>query len=160
MRRILILLLLLTGPAVAGPGYGEVSHETSTLVRLGAGGVLMVATEINGALKAEFLLDTGAATVVLTGDAFARLRGADVIRDADMVGGVHSYTMADGMERQWQTFTLRTVRVGGVTLANVRGSTSPEGRWNLIGQSFLSRLKSWHFDNLSGELLLEPRPIK
>jgi clan AA aspartic protease (TIGR02281 family) len=118
-----------------------------------------VPVEVDGALTAPFMVDSGAAPVLLTADMYARLRALGAIRDEDL-RPPQSFTMADGAVHQWPTFMLRSLKVGGVTIENVHAAAKPTSMGSaLLGQAFLERLKAWHVDNTSHELVLEPRDL-
>jgi hypothetical protein len=150
MKHLLALLLLVATPAQA---------ESSTVKLSPGNGVLHVTVEVDGALTAPFMVDSGASSVLLPLDMFVRLRGLGAIRDTDMLG-VQAFVMADGVQHQWQTFMLRSLRVGSVTIENVRATAmATPGGEPLLGQAFLGRLASWHVDNTVHELVLEPREV-
>jgi clan AA aspartic protease (TIGR02281 family) len=166
MRATLTILLLLTaaGPAVADPFAGPTVATVPIFTRPAPAPEAhrvkfdadwRVAVEVNGALTADFVVDTGSAPVMLSADLFAKLRSAGAIRDADM-DGMMTFTMADGVQRQWRVFMIRSLKVAGVVVENVSGAASTAGR-PLLGRSFLQRLQSWHVDNISGELVLGKR---
>ena len=54
-----------------------------------------------------------------------------------------------------QLFRIRSLNVGGHTLSNVLGSVAPASASLLLGQSFLSRFKSWSIDNGRHVLVLK-----
>ena len=66
--------------------------------------------------------------------------------------GAKNFMVADGATVTSQTFRFRSLQVGGAVVTNVAGHT---GRVSLLGQSFLSRFRSWSVDNARHELLLE-----
>jgi predicted aspartyl protease len=68
--------------------------------------------------------------------------------------GQKTYVLADGSMVPSQTFRIRSLKVGNRVLENVNGSTSEKG-FLLLGQSFLSRFKSWSVDNNKHALVLE-----
>jgi aspartyl protease family protein len=86
----------------------------------------------------NFLVDTGATTVVLNASQGRRL-GLDYRMDGTIV----SVVTASGVERGYQ-IKLRSVKVGQIELTNVEatvvdGAFPPEA---LLGMSFLGRLES------------------
>ncbi len=68
--------------------------------------------------------------------------------------GKQTYTLADGSTLPSQQFTIRSLKVGDRILENVIGSIAPVSGSLLLGQSFLSRFKSWSIDNERHALLL------
>jgi predicted aspartyl protease len=69
--------------------------------------------------------------------------------------GQRTYTLADGSTAPSDTFILREMRVGNHTVRNVRASVSGSLDGTLLlGQSFLTRFKSWTLDNSAHALVL------
>ena len=66
-----------------------------------------------------------------------------------------TYILADGSQVPSQTFRIRSLKVGGRIVENVTGSVSSSKSPLLLGQSFLSRFKSWSIDNTEHVLVLE-----
>ena len=75
------------------------------------------------------------------------------IQKSDFIGQ-QTYTLADGSTVPSETFRIRSLRVGSITLENIVGSVAPPQGSLLLGQSFLSRFKSWSIDNSKGVLAL------
>ncbi len=68
--------------------------------------------------------------------------------------GKQTYRLADGSSLPSQQFTIRSLQVGDRVLENVTGSIAPVSGSLLLGQSFLSRFKSWSIDNERHALVL------
>jgi clan AA aspartic protease (TIGR02281 family) len=120
------------------------------------GGIFVVPVELNGTMTLDFAIDSGAADVSVPADVFSTLKRTGTIKESDFIGQ-RTYVLADGTKSQSATFTIRSLKVGGVVLENVTASVAPSQGSLLLGQSFLSRFKSWSIDNTTHELLLEPR---
>ena len=67
------------------------------------------------------------------------------------------YILADGSKSESFTFAIRSLKVGGIIIENVRAGVAPQQGSLLLGQSFLERFKSVSFDNTKHVLLLEPK---
>jgi aspartyl protease family protein len=95
-----------------------------------------------------FMADTGASIVVLTYDG-AKQAG---LSPHNLDFSAHAQT-ANGVARV-APVTLDRVRVGDITVRNVRAAVAEKGMLstNLLGMSFLGRLKSFHIQD--GELVL------
>ena len=119
------------------------------------GGTFVVPVQINGAITLDFTVDSGAADVSVPADVFSTLARTGTIKDSDIIGE-QTYVLADGSKSQSVTFTIRSLKVGGKVVENVRGSVAPSRGSLLLGQSFLERFKSWSIDNTKHVLLLEP----
>ena len=76
------------------------------------------------------------------------------LRDTDFLGE-QTYVLADGSKVPSKTFRIRSLKVGSKTLENIVGSIAPVQGALLLGQSFLSRFKSWSIDNQKQALILE-----
>ena len=63
--------------------------------------------------------------------------------------------LADGSKASSRILRLRSVKVGDVTIEDVRANETPENSPLLLGQSFLRKLKSWSMDNGRHALVIE-----
>ncbi len=120
------------------------------------GGTFVVPVEINGAITLDFTVDSGAADVSVPADVFSVLRRKSTIQDSDIIGE-QEYVLGDGSKFKSFTFAIRSLKVGGIVIDNVRGGVTPQAGSLLLGQSFLERFKSVSFDNTKHVLLLEPK---
>jgi predicted aspartyl protease len=68
------------------------------------------------------------------------------ITDTDFIGE-KTYVLANGSEQHTATFMIKSLKVGGIVVENVRGGVAPAQGSLLLGQSFLERFKSWSIDN-------------
>jgi len=117
------------------------------------GGTFKVPVTINGQLTLKFVVDSGAADVSIPTDVVGTVVRTETITDADFLGK-QTYQMADGSTVPSMRFVIRSLKVGDKTLENVTGSIAPVAGSLLLGQSFLSRFKSWSIDNQRGALVL------
>ncbi len=147
--------------SVTSPTYTGTSSQQhdaaspgSTLVALVQdGGTFAVPVTINRQLTLTFVVDSGASDVSVPADVVMTLLRTETITEADFLGK-QTYTLADGSTLPSQQFTIRSLKVGGRTLENVIGSIAPVSGSLLLGQSFLSRFKSWSIDNEKHALVL------
>jgi predicted aspartyl protease len=119
------------------------------------GGGYKVPVQINGDLTLNFIIDSGAADVLIPADIFSALMRNGTIRDSDITG--KQPFLADASEPKSFTFIIRSLKVGGIVIDNVKGRVAPQAGSLLLGQSFLERFKSWSIDNTKHVLLLEPQ---
>jgi hypothetical protein len=119
-----------------------------------AGGVLVAPVRINGAITLNFLIDSGAADVSIPADVVLTLFRTGTLTDADFLGK-RTYRLADGSTVPSETFRIRVLKVGDRELENVIGSIADVRSVPLLGQSFLSRFRSWSIDNQRQILVLE-----
>jgi clan AA aspartic protease (TIGR02281 family) len=113
-----------------------------------------VPVEINGAMTLDFIVDSGAAIVAVPEGVFSTLKHAGTIQEADLLGQ-EGFSLADGSKGKWNTFTIKSLKIGNIVLQNVKGGVAPSQGPLLLGQSFLKRFKSWSIDNTNHELHLE-----
>jgi clan AA aspartic protease (TIGR02281 family) len=126
----------------------------SEIVRMvGDGGTFKVPVTINGQLTLDFIVDSGASDVSIPADVVLTLWRTGTITEADFIGA-RTYTMADGSTVPSQRFLIRSLKVGDKVLANVTASIAPVTGGLLLGQSFLTRFKSWSIDNQRQALVL------
>jgi predicted aspartyl protease len=137
-------------PVIAPPigGMGE-----SVVRMVPDGGTLAVPVTINNQITLRFIVDSGAADVSIPADVFMTLVRTDTITEADFLGK-QTYRLADGSSLPSQLFVIRSLKVGDKVLENVTGSIAPVAGSLLLGQSFLSRFKSWSIDNERRALVL------
>jgi clan AA aspartic protease (TIGR02281 family) len=117
------------------------------------GGTFKVPATINGQLTLKFVVDSGASDVSVPADVVMALLRTETITDTDFIGE-QTYRLADGSTVPSQRFVIHSLRVGETTLENVVGSVAPVAGSLLLGQSFLSRFKSWSIDNQKRTLIL------
>jgi clan AA aspartic protease (TIGR02281 family) len=118
------------------------------------GGTFVVPVRINDQITLNFVVDSGASDVTIPNDVVSTLVRTGTITDADFLGK-QTYRLADGSTVPSQRFAIRSLTVGDKTLKNVVGSISPSASDLLLGQSFLSRFKSWSIDNDRRALILD-----
>lgn len=117
-------------------------------------GVLLVPVLINNKIPLDFILDSGAADVSVPADVVLTLIRTGTLSEADFTGTT-TYVLADGSKVPSQTFRIRSLKVGDKVLENVSGSVASVNGSLLLGQSFLSRFKSWSIDNERQVLVLQ-----
>jgi predicted aspartyl protease len=118
------------------------------------GGIYVVPVAINGAITLDFVVDSGAASVSIPADVVLTLMRTGTIKQSDFLGQ-KTYVLADGSKVPSQAFRIRSLKVGDRVLEGVDGSIAPVQGALLLGQSFLSRFKSWSIDNSLHALMLE-----
>jgi predicted aspartyl protease len=118
------------------------------------GSVYIVPVLINGTITLDFVLDSGASDVTVPADVVLTLMRTGSIKKKDFIGR-QKYRLADGSTITSRIFKIRSLKVGDVTVNNVRGSVAGVEGSLLLGQSFLNKFKSWSIDNARQELVLE-----
>jgi Flp pilus assembly protein TadD len=121
------------------------------------GGVYTIPVQINGVLTLQFILDSGAAEVLIPADVALTLIRAGTIQQSDFLPG-RSYTLADGTTVQSPRFVLRRLKIGTRLLTQVPASIGNLSSMLLLGQSVLERFGTWSMDNQRRMLVLGPVP--
>ena len=123
----------------------QVDSERSVRIRKRSDGHFVVKTQVNG-VQLSMLVDTGASTVVLK-PADAQKLGIDPdrLRYSVPVQTANGTTYAAHVR-------LRSLTLGSISLTDVEALVAKPGalKENLLGMSFLSRLRSYEF---SGDFL-------
>ena len=128
------------------------TSATSVPMRI-EGGTYVVPVLINDAITLDFIVDSGAADVSIPADVVSTLMRTKTLKETDFLGE-QTYVLADGSKVPSQTFVIRSLKVGNIVLENVHGSVASVHGSLLLGQTFLSRFKSWSVDNTKHALLL------
>ena len=126
------------------PTAGEVPFVRSP------SGSIIVFGVVNGA-AVKFLLDSGADLVTIPRSLAARL-----VSEADFISYA-TFVTADGSKHKAPIVRLRSLTVGGITLANVECVISG-GSNALLGQSFLKKLDAFSIDYQRNVLKLGAQP--
>jgi clan AA aspartic protease (TIGR02281 family) len=116
-------------------------------------GVYVVPVRLNGAITLNAIIDSGAADVSIPSDVVSTLIRTKTISEEDFLG-IQTYVLADGSKVPSARFRIRSLKVGNKTIENVPASIASGKADILLGQSFLSRFKSWSIDNDRHELIL------
>ena len=132
------------------------SSGTQTVPMLADGGTFKVPVTINGQLTLDFIVDSGAADVSIPADVVLTLVRTGTLAESDFLDS-RTYRLADGSTFPSQRFLIRSLKVGDKVLENITGSVAPVAGSLLLGQSFLTRFKSWSIDNQpSGRAAFRP----
>ena len=138
-----LLAMLLSG----GAAYSE------SIPLIHAHGTLEVPVVINGKISLNFTIDSGATDVSIPASIFSTLTRDGTVSREDFLDK-RLYKLADGSGEISQRFRIRSLRVGKLEVRDVIASVGDTGGLLLLGQSFLSRLKSWSIDNERQTLLI------
>lgn len=137
----------------AAPAAPPVAAATGEIVLQADRGGYSVSGRINDAMTLKFVLDSGAAVVALPSDVVEALTKSGAIQPVDILG--HAiYITADGKHHKGTTLMLRQLDVGGHVVTNVRAAVGPASTTPLLGQSFLTKFKSWTLDNQRHMLII------
>ena len=146
--RAALALGLMAVPAVAAaqvaPPQGNAPSEIVPVEP--ANGAFVVPVVLNGVLAEKFIVDSGAADVSIPADVASTLKQSGTMTGTDFLGS-KVYMMADGTKVPSQIYRLASLRIGDMVMENVTVRIAAEKTHLLLGQSFLSRLRSWSMDN-------------
>jgi hypothetical protein len=117
------------------------------------GSTMTAPVQINGAITLNFVLDTGASTVILTDDVIRTLRRAGALQSSDFIAH-KTYTLADGSHYTGAQVVLRTLTLGTRVFTNVIAGVVPAGGNLLLGQNILGNLGTWSIDNDRHRLII------
>ena len=137
-------------------GYqAALQTQTTSKIRLTKiGGVYAVPLELNGNVTLYGIVDSGASDVSIPLDIIKAMKDDQIISEKDYLDE-KIYMMADGSKVTAKRYLIRSVKVGEKELKNVTISSTAKNGVILLGQSFLSRFKTWSIDNEDHSLLLD-----
>jgi clan AA aspartic protease (TIGR02281 family) len=111
-----------------------------------SGGVYRVKATVNSEVALTFVVDSGAADVVLPEYIGKTLFATGSITKSDILG-VAKYVFANGDSQSGTVVNLKSLTIGDVTVRNVRASILPgDGASLLLGQSALKKLGAWRIN--------------
>jgi predicted aspartyl protease len=117
-------------------------------------GILVAPVLVNDRVTLDFIVDSGAADVSLPAGVMQALIRAGTISEADFLG-TETFQFGDGKSMSSKTYRIRSLKVGDKVVENVTASVAPTDSSLLLGQTFLSRFKSWSIDNRRQLLVLD-----
>ena len=130
------------------------SQASSKIHLTRIGGVYAVPLELNGNVTLYGIVDSGASDVSIPIDIIKAMQENRIISDKDFLDE-KIYMMADGSKVAAKRYLIKSVKVGEKELKNVTISSTAKNGVILLGQSFLSRFKTWAIDNEDHSLFLE-----
>ena len=118
------------------------------------GGTYDIPVQINGVLKINFILDSGASDVSISPDIALTLIKTGTVTDSDFIG-TQQYQFANGSIATSKVFLLHEIKIGGFVIKKVRASISNSiDAPMLLGQSVLQRLGKFTIDNSNHTLII------
>jgi len=134
---------LSAGSALAASADASAPHAVRMEPHNGA---FVIPVVLNNVLSGKFIVDSGSADVSIPADIAAKLKQLGALTDADFLGQ-KVYMMADGSKVPSDIYRIASLTIEGMAMQNVTVRIAAERSELLLGQSFLSRLKSWSVDN-------------
>lgn len=124
----------------------KLTKPTKTVPLRYRGGVYELKATINGEVTVFFVVDSGAATVSISGSA-ARILIDNGSLTKKNVLGKSDYVMADGSTRTAIKVRLESLAIGDLVLHNVVANIIEDPQApSLLGQSALQRFGKWNID--------------
>lgn len=141
---IRILTTILLSVFIVGQSLSQDIIE----MRKGESGIYTIPCEVNG-LKLRFIFDTGASAVSISLTEATFMLKNGYLDDSDITGTTNVQT-ADGKIAENYVINLKELRIGSMTLNNVRAVVSSGlDAPLLLGQSVLDKLGHWSIKNSS-----------
>ena len=141
------LALALTVSPAAAALIGDSTSLAREIIPVEANdGAYVVPVLINGILRLKFIIDSGSADVSIPADVASTLKTLGTLSAGDLIGN-KIYVLADGSRVPSETYRISSLKIGNLVMQNVTIRIAAEKSRLLLGQSFLSRLKSWSMDN-------------
>ena len=139
--------LVLTAEPAAAALIGDPVSQARAVVPVEArDGAYVIPVLINGVLTADFIIDSGAADVSIPAEIASALQRLGTMSGGDLLGS-KIYVLADGSRVSSEIYRIASLKVGELVMHNVTVRVAAKNSHFLLGQSFLSRLKSWSMDN-------------
>jgi predicted aspartyl protease len=130
----------------------------ATEIPLGTtGGIFTAPVQVNRSVTLDFLVDSGAAMVVIPANVFNNLVRNGTITQAD-IGGIGIAELADRSLYEAVQIRLRDLRVGNAVARDVTAAVAPGLSQPLLGQTFFNRFSYVTFDNQRHVLILPDTP--
>jgi len=105
-------------------------------------GVYHIPITLNGSVRLEFVVDTGAAELFLPSDVFITLLRTRTISKSDILGIAQNVT-ATGEVIETLRFNIRQLQIGDQIIHNIEATVGDENSMLLLGQSALKKLEPW-----------------
>jgi gag-polyprotein putative aspartyl protease len=129
-------------------------NDTTEIRLRRQGGTFDVPVTINDTMTLPFAIDSGSSDVSVSADVMRKLIQSESVSKADFLGK-QTYHLADGSMVSSDTFRIHSLKVGDREVRDVTGSVTNDADSLLLGQSFLTRFRTWSIDNQRGVLLLK-----
>lgn len=125
----------------------SVQSQNSTAVKLiNHSGVFAIPVMVNNVLTINFIVDSGAADVMISPDVASTLLKTGTILESDMLPDA-IYTIADGSQSTSKRFKIRSMKIGSKEISDVTCAVANEKNAPmLLGQSALQKMGSYKID--------------
>lgn len=131
-----------------------INAETIKVDLIRSGNTFTTPIIFNNTIKLEGVIDSGASELFIPADIIKVLVRSGSITDTDFLGK-QQYTIANGDVKEYLRVKIKLLQLGDIVLENVIAIVGDIDANILIGQSVLSRFKTWKIDNSSNQLIVE-----
>ena len=145
----MIIRAVLAFVLVAGSAAAALADERGTRQVVSMephDGAFVIPVVLNDTMTVKFIVDSGSADVSIPEDVASALMKSGTMTGADLLGS-KTYMLADGSLVPSKIYRMASLRIGEMVIQNVTVRIAAARSSLLLGQSFLSRLKSWSMDN-------------
>ena len=147
MAKSFLLRAFLALALAAGSAAAALAADRAQVVSLEPhDGAFVIPVVLNDIMTVKFIVDSGSADVSIPEDVASSLMKSGTMTGADLIGS-KTYMLADGSLVPSKIYRLASLRIGEMVMPNVTVRVAAARSSLLLGQSFLSRLKSWSMDN-------------
>jgi clan AA aspartic protease (TIGR02281 family) len=149
VAKLLIIRAVLAFALTAGPATAALADDrpAGQIVAIEPhDGAFVIPVVLNNVMTVKFIVDSGSADVSIPEDVASTLMRSGTMTGADLLGS-KTYMLADGSLVPSKIYRMASLRIGEMVMQNVTVRISTAKSSLLLGQSFLSRLKSWSMDN-------------
>ncbi len=134
-----IISILLMGTLLSLSGVAE------EILLARRGGVFYTPVTVNGKIRLEFVVDSGASLVYLPRSVFEKLKANGSLKNSDILGKGKS-RIANGDIVDITIINIKKLKIGQTEIENVRAGIGGENASTLLGQSALKKLEPWSLD--------------
>lgn len=117
-------------------------------------GVVFVPVRIGNLLTTDFVFDSGAGECSISSQLEKQLIKNGIIKKSDYLSN-GLYKLADGTIIENRRVNICLMQIGNKIVKNIIASIGDTDSPNLLGQSFLAKLKTWSINNDAGVLTIK-----
>lgn len=139
MRKIILILITLFCSIIASYSQEKIEMKKEY-------GVYTIPCTVND-LRLRFIFDTGASDVSISAIEAAFMLKNGYLSGSDFINS-QEYILADGSIEENAVINIKELRIGSITLANVKACVVKNiSAPLLLGQSVISKLGKWHVES-------------
>lgn len=116
------------------------------------GNINIISVDIGGK-RFDYMIDTGASFLTISGEIERHLKDIGVIRTSDYKGETE-VILADGSKKKYTRIVIPKIKIGELNIENIDAIIIDEGSL-LLGKSVLDKFREWKIDNVMNQLIIE-----